>query len=109
MVVSLPTPTHADGAFVLNLTVPCHFFNGDGLWTDAIGNCDFHIVGTPNGRVASVTARGETTPSSDGGAAQFDITNTGIQCTIDNTPYATDDWQETVSASGAVTSHCIFH
>ena len=108
-VIAIPTTTRADGATVINLVEACHFFNGDGVWSPAIGDCDFHIVFAANGRVAQVIASGVITPASGGRAAHFDSSNTGIPCVIDTTPFTTDDWQETVSPSGEVNMHCNFH
>src|SRR5262245_30960089 len=52
------------GATIINLDLPCHFFNGDGVWSLAIGDCSFHIVFLPNGATsAELTASGQITPA----------------------------------------------
>ena len=86
----------SDGATVISIQTPCHFFDGNGNWTLAIGNCDFLIVATPGGVILNLTARGQVPPASNGEAVHYDFASTGIPCTIDNTPYSTEHWQETV-------------
>jgi len=98
----------SDGATVISIQTPCHFFDGNGNWTLAIGNCDFHIVASPGGVILNLTARGQVPPASNGEAVHYDFANTRIPCTIDNTPYSTEDWQETVTPTGQVAWYCAF-
>src|SRR5438874_13350247 len=109
IVLSVPTPTaDAAAATIINLEVPCHFFDGDGVWTSAFGDCNFRIVFAANDQIGVVIAKCQITPASDGDAAHFDFTNTGIPCTV-GTVASTQDWQETVSSTGVVNMYCIFH
>src|SRR5262245_20247271 len=96
----------ADGAILIRIQTPCHFFDGDGNWTLAIGDCDFQIVATPGLEVVNVTARGIVPASSSGAGARWDFANTGLPCVIDGTPYSTTRWQETVTSNGEVAMHC---
>ncbi|HEX8944304.1 MAG TPA: hypothetical protein VF785_14290 [Gemmatimonadaceae bacterium] len=98
----------SNGAIVISIQTPCHFFDGNGNWTLAIGDCDFHIVVTPGGVILNLTARGQVPPASNGEAVQYDFASTGIPCTIDNTSYSTENWQETVTPSGQVAWSCAF-
>jgi len=95
-----------NGAIILTIQTSCHFFDADGAWTLAIGDCSFRIVATPHLEVVNVTVRGLLPPSTDG--ARWDFESTQQPCVIDNTPYSTTRWQETVSPSGEVSMHCDF-
>ena len=58
--------------------------------------------------MVNVTVHGQVPPSASGAGARWDFGNTGIPCMIDNTPYSTTQWQETVTPTGEVSMHCNF-
>jgi hypothetical protein len=97
-----------DGAFVIKISTPCHFFDAAGAWTQAIGDCDFQIVVTPGLEVVNVTAHGVLPPSPTGAGALWSFGDIGLPCVIDGTPYSTTQWQETVTPNGQVAMHCSF-
>jgi hypothetical protein len=96
-----------NGAIVISIQTPCHFFDADGVWTLAIGDCDFQIVVTPGLEIVNVTAHGQLPPS--GTDARWDFESIGLPCVIDGTPYSTTKWQETLAPSGQVSMNCHFH
>jgi hypothetical protein len=92
---------YADPAVIINVDGPaCTLFDGNGALVT--GN-HFRVVATQskNGN-ATVRCEGDVTPASGGGAATFDFGSTGVSCVF-GTPFGpriTQDWHETVSASG---------
>jgi hypothetical protein len=81
----------------------------DGNGAIVTGN-HFRAVATQsnNGNV-TVRCEGDVTPASGGGAATFDFGSTGISCVFSTAPTGlrvTQDWHETVSASGKAKLTC---
>jgi len=93
------SPASADGAVVIN-DQGCGLLDGDGGF--AVADSD-HAVVTPSGN-GVLKCKADVTVPSSGQAAHFDFASTGLLC---NTPAGvTDDWRETVSASGQATLTC---
>ena len=87
------------GAVVIN-DQGCGLLDGNGGF--AVADSD-HAVVTPSGN-GVLKCKADVTPSAAGGAAHFDFASTGLLC---GTPAGlTDDWHETVPASGQATLTC---
>jgi hypothetical protein len=100
--VLVVSPASADGAVVID-DAGCGLLDGDGGF--AVADSD-HAVVTPSGN-GVLKCKAEVTPPSSGQAAHFDFGSTGLLC---GTPAGvTDDWKETVSASGEATLTCKVH
>jgi len=84
----------------------CGLFDGNG---DFAFTTDTQIVATQSqDGNAHLRCQADVPPSSSGGAAKFDFESTGSFCGI-LTPFdfeVTDQWHETVSASGKATLIC---
>jgi hypothetical protein len=87
----------------------CVLFDGNGVLGMATG-ARTHIVCTPSGNV-NAFCKADVTPSKSGTAAHFDFSSTNNFCTIvcPTGPEKTNDWKETVSASGEATLQCKLH
>lgn len=90
------------GAVVIN-DQGCGLLDGNGGF--AVADSD-HAVVTPSGN-GVLKCKADVTPPSSGQATHFDFGSTGLLC---GTPAGvTDDWKETVSASGEATLTCKVH
>lgn len=97
---------HAAPAVVINPAGGCGLFDGDGNF--AFTN-DTKVTATQSSNGNSkLTCKATVTPSAAGRAAHFDFASTGALCGINNPfgPQVTDQWNETVSASGEATLTC---
>jgi hypothetical protein len=87
----------------------CVLSDGNGNFGTATG-ARTHIVCTPSGNI-NAFCKADVTPPSSGTAAHFDFSSTndfcGIVCPTGNV--TTNDWKETVSASGEATLQCHVH
>lgn len=98
---------NAAPAVVINPAGGCGLFDGNGNF--AFTN-DTKLTATQsNNNNSKFTCKATVTPSSAGNAARFDSGSTGgTLCAIPN-PFGfqfTDQWHETVSASGEATLTC---
>jgi hypothetical protein len=99
----------ADPAVVVRSNGGCTLFDGNGAM---VSGTSFKGTFTQsNNGNATVQCSGDVTPSSSGHAAHFDFASTGIHCFTDN-PFSgaesTQNWEETVSASGNAKITCHF-
>lgn len=102
-VALMPRTAHGNNAAVVINGAGCNMLdgNGNGVFTDIS-----HAVETSNGR-GVFNCKVTTAPSSGGGAVQWNLANTGLQC-ADTDGDLTNEWQETVSASGQAQLSCHF-
>lgn len=103
--VPAPASSETSRAVIIKDTA-CGLFDGDGgfVYTE-----DTMILGahSANGN-SKLTCKAKDVPNSTGRAVVFNFENTGALCGIFS-PHGfltTDDWQETVSASGVATLQC---
>lgn len=94
-------------AVVVNPAGGCSLFDGNGNFAFTT---DTKVTATQsNNDNSKLTCKADVTPSAAGGAARFDSASTGgILCGIVS-PFGfqvTDQWHETVSASGEATLTC---
>jgi hypothetical protein len=103
-VALVPRPVHGNNAAVVINGTGCNMLdgNGNGVFTDIS-----HAVETSSGR-GVFNCRVTTTPASGGGAVHWNYANTGLQC-ADTDGDLTNEWQETVSASGQAQLSCHFN
>ena len=92
----------ADGAVHIG-PVGCTVLDGNG----AVAFTDGSTLITPSDN-AKFTCKASGVPNSTGKAVKYDNSNTGFLCFITGYGY-TNDWKETVSASGQVTLQCFAH
>src|SRR5215470_4749251 len=99
----------ADPAVVIKPDGGCALFDGNRAFAFTT-NTQITATQSPNGN-STFKCQANVTPSSSGQAVQWNQGNTGALCGIDN-PFGfqvTDDWHETVSASGQATLICQVH
>lgn len=93
-------------AVVINPAGGCTLLDGNGSFTFTT---DTKMTATQsNNSNSKLTCKATVTPATAGGAARFDFASTGIVCGIAN-PFGfqtTDQWHQTVSASGEATLTC---
>jgi hypothetical protein len=99
----------ADPALVINPAGGCGLLDGNGA---GAFTTDTKIVATQsqNGNT-TLKCQADVTPASSGKAAQFDFASTGAVCGEFDAIHGsqvTQDWKETVSASGQATLICHF-
>lgn len=94
-------------AVVINPAGGCGLFDGNGA---GAFTTDTKITATQSSNNnAKFTCKATVTPSASGSAARYDFASTGALCGIPN-PFGfqvTDQWHETVSASGEATLTCL--
>ena len=95
-------PALADGAVVIN-DQGCSLLDGNGAFAAADSD---HAVITPSGN-GVLKCKATVAPPAGGKAVQWNLTNTGVFCST--LAGFTDDWRETVSASGEATLTCKVH
>lgn len=97
---------NAAPAVVINPAGGCGLLDGNG---NATFTNDTKLTATQsNNNNSKFTCKATVTPSSAGNAARFDFGSTGFLCGIPS-PFGfqtTDQWHETVSASGEATLTC---
>lgn len=97
---------NAAPALVINPAGGCGLLDGNGNPTFTN---DTKVTATQsNNDNSKFTCKATVTPSTAGRAANFDFASTGFLCGIPN-PFGaqvTDQWHETVSASGEATLTC---
>lgn len=93
-------------AVVINPAGGCNLFDGNGGFAFTT---DTKMTATQsNNSNSKFTCKATVTPATAGGAARFDNASTGALCVILN-PFGTqltNQWHETVSASGEATLTC---
>jgi hypothetical protein len=102
------TAAYAAPAVVINPAGGCSLFDGNG---GIAVTTDTQSVSTQSANQNTmVKCQATVTPPSYGQAAQFDAVSTNLSCGIVSPlpPFiiATNDWKETVSASGQATLIC---
>lgn len=97
---------NAAPALVINPAGGCTLFDGNGSF--AFTNDTKVIATQSNNNNSKLTCKATVTPSSAGNAARFDFGSTGILCGIPNPLgfQTTNQWHQTVSASGEATLTC---
>lgn len=98
-VVTSTAPANTQGAIVIN-DGGCALLNGDGGGVVADSS---HAVVTPSGNGVLV-CKVKGVANSTGRAVRFDFASTGLSC--GTAAGSTQDWHETVSASGNATLVC---
>ncbi len=96
----------ADPAVVIRQE-SCVLLDGDGNVVATTDVAQIVTTQSANGNV-DVQCDADVSPASSGKAARFDFASTGLLCVFD-TPFGvetTDDWKETVSASGQAKIVC---
>ena len=99
----MPHTAKANNAAIVIGVTGCTVLDGNGNF---VSNGIGHVVVTSNGQGLE-TCRTTVTPSSGGGAVQWDNANTGLECG-DPFGHVTTRFQETVSASGQASLACHF-
>lgn len=102
LIAALCVPVRASDRAVVIKDSACMLLDGDGGVVAADGSIS---VTHKNGWM--FTCKAKDVPNASHHEVRYDSVSTGWPCMTDNGP--TDDWQETVSASGNATLSCHAH
>jgi hypothetical protein len=99
--------SHADPAVVINPAGGCNIFNGDG---DLVFTDSSQAVVTQSANDNALFKCKASVTNDNGRAVRFDNASTGTLCSVITSTgiQLTDDWHNTVSASGKSSLVCHF-
>ncbi len=100
---ALPALSDSDNSAEITKDAGCLVYDGDGNLVLASGD----ITVQNNGGITTFVCKAKGLDNSTGRAVHWDATNTGKVCNTFSG--STDDWNDTVSASGNVTLVCRVH
>jgi hypothetical protein len=100
LVAFAAVPALSDNSAVVVKDTACNLYDGNGNLTLADGSVEV----SNHGGVTVFVCKAKGLANDTGTAVQFDNASTGLPCLTDGG--ATDDWHDTVSASGNSTLVC---